>query len=52
MESNNSRNLLTSQIKKSPMTTKTDTTPIRNQIQVLMAKLRLILKLKRIQTLQ
>jgi len=42
MESNNSRNHSTSQIKKSLMTTRTDTTLTRNQIQVLILKLNLI----------
>ena len=51
MESNNSRNHSTSQIKKSLMTTRTDTMLTKNQIQVLMLKLNLMLKLKRIQTL-
>jgi len=51
MEFNNSRNLLTSQIKKSLMIIRIDTTLTRNQIQVLMLKLNLMLKLKRIQTL-
>jgi hypothetical protein len=39
---NNSRSLLTSKTKKNPMITKIHSTQIRNQIQVLMPKLRLI----------
>ena len=42
MESNNSRSHSTSQTKKNPTTIKTHLTQIRNQIQVLMLKLRLI----------
>ena len=42
MEFNNLKNHSTSQIKKSPMTTKTDTMLIKNQIQVLMLRSRLI----------
>jgi len=42
MEFNNLRNLLISQIKKSLMITRTDTTLTRNQIQVLILKLNLI----------
>ena len=41
MEFSNSRSHLTSQIKKNQMITKTGTTQIRNQIQVLMLKLKL-----------
>jgi hypothetical protein len=42
MESNNSRNHSTSKIKKNLMTTRIHSTQIRNQIQVLMLKLKLI----------
>jgi len=41
MEFNSLRNLLISKIKKILMTTRIDTTQIRNQIQVLMLKLKL-----------